>query len=365
MGDPIFNEDDYKAARRKYNIKHAVGVTKAAEERAKMTGMLSRIVDPAINPVRVATIRLDPYRGKWIVTVGPTMDVEVSCDTTGSMGGEVDIELATLPELVTAIREVLPDYDIHLCLGIFGDCVDKFVLCRPQFEITADKIVNYLREMAPQKGGGANNGEDPQYALFARAYLTNAYSNRIGLKGYHFTVTDEPCHATIERKQLLRIFGEHIFENELSSMRSNIPSMTQVIADLKAKTHQFVLLRQEHEGSATYRNWADLCGDASVIPIDTTRCLPQVISAIIGLTEGTLDIADLSEHLGEYDSPYLIRHLSRIDIGAQARLRRLLPHPLPKKGDIFENKSDNWPSQVADSTGTMPVVDMENRITYL
>ena len=158
-------------------------------------------------------------------------------DTTGSMGGEVDTEMQVLPDLYNAVSTMLPGYDPQLCLGIFGDCGDKFVMCRPQFEMEAPKIVNYLKEMAPQRGGCGNYGEDPQYAMFARAYLTDAYTNHLGIKGYHFIVTDEPYHNSLSRDQINRIFGLSIFENELKYMDNELPTIRDMVTELKRKTH--------------------------------------------------------------------------------------------------------------------------------
>lgn len=345
MGHQTFSTTSYYHARRDYGVTSDTGVTRKAEEQARKSGRLSKIVDPAVDPIRRSMIRLNPYQNKqWIVTVGCPMDIEVSCDTTGSMGGEVDTEMAVLPDLYGEVAKVLPGYDPQLCLGIFGDCEDRFVMCRPQFEMEAPKIVNYLKEMAPQRGGCGNYGEDPQYAMFARAYLTDAYTNRIGLKGYHFVVTDEPCHEQLRKHEVERIFGENIFRDELKDLDREFPNVENMIRALKRKTHQFILVLSDYNYSALSR-WEDLCGEASVIKIDSTHQLPAVISAIIGLTEGTLDIGNLEEHLGNHCSTSLVRQLSRIEIGAQAKLRHQLPHPVPQKGDIFASKGDTWPLQ--------------------
>lgn len=365
MGRATFSVDSYLQARRDYGVTQSTNVTRQAEERAKKTGQLSEIVDPAINPVRSSKIRLNPHQKQWIATLGCPMDIEVSCDTTGSMGGEVDTEMAILPDLYEASVKVLSGYDPQLCLGIFGDCGDDFVLCRPQFEMKAPKIVNYLKEMAPQRGGCANHGEDPQYAMFARAYLTDAYTNRIGLKGYHFIITDEPYHNHLREEEIRRIFGRDILENELKEMHHKLPSVKTMVTELKKKTHQFILVMRDHSYGDTLSLWQDLCGAKSVIEIDSTHQLPAVISAIIGLTEGTLDLTDLKQHLGNtYASSDLIVQLSNIDIGAQARLRHALPYPVPKAGDIFAKKSDAWPIQPGESSQAESV-QTPDHITYL
>lgn len=367
MGHQTFSVDDYRKARRDYGVTQNTGVTRNAEERASKTGKLSEIVDPAIGPTRFSKIRLNPHKKKWVATLGCPMDIEVSCDTTGSMGGEVDTEMAVLPELYDAVSKVLPGYDPQLCLGIFGDCGDRFVMCRPQFEMEAPKIVNYLKEMAPQRCGCGNHGEDPQYAMFARAYLTDAYTNRIGLKGYHFIITDEPYHNHLKRDQIKRIFGEDVFINDLKEMQE-VPSVQAMVADLKRVTHQFVLVLSRYSYHDTLYLWRELCGENSVIVIDSTRQLPAVISAIIGLTEGTLDLAELEKYLdGIPNKADLIEQLSGIDVGAQAKLRHALPHPVPKAGDIFKDKGDTWPIQPGEASGEDGdgSEETENHIEYL
>lgn len=359
MGRETFSVESYHAARRTYGVDHAVGVTKRAEQQARETGHLSEIVDPAINPIRFSKIRLNPHQSRWIATIGCPMDIEVSCDTTGSMGGEVDTEMAVLPDLYDAVSNVLPGYDPQLCLGIFGDVCDNFVMCRPQFEMEAPKIVNYLKEMAPQRAGG-DSPEDPQYAMFARAYLTDAYTNHIGLKGYHFVVTDATCHYRITREDVTRIFGKDIFDNELKNM-TRIPSMNQMIKELKNKTHQFILVLNSRSAAGF---WRELCGEKSVIEIDSTHQLPAVISAIIGLTEGTVDITGIDQHLGNKASRNLISQLSNIDVGAQAKLRHAMVHPIPKAGDIFTNKGDIWPA-AEDGDGDSVSAESSEHIEYL
>ena len=361
MGRETFSVESYRTARRDYGVTHDSDVTRKAEQRARDTGHLSEVVDPGVNPMRFSKIRLNPHQKKWVATIGCPMDIEVSCDTTGSMGGEVDTEMAVLPDLYDAVAKVLPGYDPQLCLGIFGDVQDRFVMCRPQFEMEAPKIVNYLKEMAPQRDGG-DSPEDPQYAMFARAYLTDAYTNHIGLKGYHFVVTDATCHEKLEKDQIQRIFGKDIFENELKNM-SRVPSVKKVVEDLKGKAHQFILIVGNVYGS-TVDFWRDLCGENSVIRIDSTKQLPEVISAIIGLTEGTLDITELNAHF-EYYNRYLIQRLSKIDIGAQAKLRHALPHPVPKAGDIFAKKDDLWPIQPGNSDSEDEAESAPDHIEYL
>ncbi|MBR5669602.1 hypothetical protein IKX12_00785 [Candidatus Saccharibacteria bacterium] len=346
MGDTTFSKSDYLKTREDLGITDDRGVTAMAELEARESGMLNPIVDPAINPIRRSMIRLVAENKHWVAKLGCPMDIEVSCDTTASMQDEVDNQMRVLPDMYEAIAKVLQGYDPQLCLGIFGDCVDDFVLCRPQYEMEAPKIVRYLNVMAPQRGGGGNGGEDPQYSMLARAYLTDAYTNNIGLKGYHFIITDEPCHHDISERQIRRIFGENIFDNELKEMKGAIKSIYGIVSDLKSKVHAFALIVDGHYHSdEAYESYCNLYGRKSVIRIDSTEMLPTIISAIIGLTEGTVEITELKERFGDDMDSELIKQLSNIEIGAQMKLRHAMKRPVPKAGDIFAKKGDLWPIQ--------------------
>jgi hypothetical protein len=64
----------------------------------------------------------------------------------------------------------------------------------------------------------------------------------------------------------------------------------------------------------------------------------------------------------DYD---LIKQLSSIDIGAQAKLRHALPHPVPKAGDIFRNKGDLWPIQPGEEDAEDTPMEAPDHIEYL
>ena len=148
-------------------------------------------------------------------------------------------------------------------------------------------------------------------------------------------------------------------------MHRELPSVRAMVKELKQKTHQFILVMRDHAYHDTLELWRDLCGEKSVIVIHSTKQLPAVISAIIGLTEGTIDVVGLEEYLGKFGDTDLVRQLSNIDIGAQAKLRHLLPYPVPKAGDIFANKGDIWPIQPGEVSPEDESVESPDRIEYL
>lgn len=373
MGYNEFSTTSYARAKEKLGLSSMRHVTKRAEQKTKETGKLIASVDPAVDPIRRSLMRFDPDgEGHFAVTVGAPMAVETICDTTGSMGHNVDVMMKNLPDTYGLLKEVLPEFDVQLAAGIFGDVRDNFILQRPQFEMTAEKIVDYLASMAPERNG-ADWPEDPQYGLFAAAYLTDAYINRIGLKRYHFCVSDAPAHDCFDIATLERVFGERVLDYVCENIQAHRStrsfttvgihslSIADVVVDLSRLAFCFFL--QVVDDTDTTEFWSEIYGRARVIKIPDTECLPRVQAAIVGLTEGAISIAQVKEWLIEHDirsdlAQNLSDQFSRINLGAQAILRAQMSHPLPKPGDIYKTKTELWPMSAEEiSADSKPSVE--------
>ena len=358
MGYGTFSRAAFTTAHEEHVPKGARSTTEKAEQQARKTGKLDPLVDPAgYNVIRRSLLRFEQREDKlWEVTVGTSVPIETRVDTTGSMGDNVDIAMRVLPDAFEQFAKVLPGCDIHVATGIFGDVGDKFVLCRPQFEMLAEKIVKQLTLMVPERDGG-DSAEDPHYGLFGAAYLVAAYINRIGLKGYDFTISDEVAHDEFDERQLVRIFGDEVFDkvtqNGHQINRRNLPTIKEVVNDLLKRAHAFFLQVGSHPH--TTRFWSEIFGANRVIVLPRTELAPQVQAVIIGLTEGTLDLQSVPKFLEEAslsstEVRAIVRSVSNIPIGAQASLPNYSKRPM--KGDLFKEKTDLWPvdpSEVKDA----------------
>lgn len=366
MGRNTFTRAAYASAHTAY-VPPTGPATRAAEQKAHNTGKLNPLVDPAeYGVIRRSLLRFEERPdGLLELTVGCSMPVETRVDTTGSMGGNVDVALRVLPQAYDLCSSVLPGYDLHMATGIFGDVVDRFVLCRPQFEMLAEKLVEQLTLMVPERNGG-DATEDPQYGLFGGAYLTAAYVNRIGLKRYDFTVSDAPGREHLSERQLIRVFGDEVFDKVADNGhridRNNLPSTKEVVDALLDQAHAFFL--QVDNSSRTAVSWEDVFGPERVVALPSTELLPQVQATIIGLTEGTLSldgVADFltSNNVSKRDADAIVRSVANIPIGAQVPFREGIR--VPQKGDLFRAKpdvfsgDDLWPidpSEVPDLVST-------------
>ena len=215
--------------------------------------------------------------------------------------------------------------------------------------------------MVPERMGG-DFPEDPQYGIFASAYLTAADINRYDLKSYDFTVSDAPGRTYITEDTLKRVFGESVFEkvaeNGFQFTKKNIPTTAEAAKDLIQRAHTFFL--QVEENTETYNYWKSLYGPERIVklPGGTTKYLPEVEAVIIGLTEGTLTLQTVEEFLTTEDvrgeeflmvkktvskeaAKQIVRAVAGIPIGAQTALPNFAK--IPPIGSVFADKRDLWP----------------------
>jgi hypothetical protein len=346
LGRRTFSEAAYTAATEAF-VPRSGPTTRLAEQVAHRTGKLDPLVDPAgFNVIRRSLIRFEERPdGLFEVSVGMSIPCESRVDTTGSMGNNVDVAIRVLPDLYKLLSRVLPGFDVHVATGIFGDAYyDQFALCRPQFEMEAEKIVKQLTLMVPERNGG-DSEEDPHYGIFGGAYLVAALINRYGLKRYDFTISDAPAHDQLDASVLRKIFGDEVFDkvkkNGFDIDPNDLPSNRELVQDLLKQAHAFFL--QVGRDSYATRFWTQLYGPERVVQLPRTELLPQVQATIVGLTEGTLGLSDVRDFLRENnvnssDADRIVSSVSNIPIGAQVPLREGVR--LPQKGDLFRKKPD-------------------------
>ncbi|MBI2055955.1 MAG: hypothetical protein HYT37_01075 [Candidatus Sungbacteria bacterium] len=334
----------------------AGSATHKGEQRRREGLGLHPLVDPAgYDVIRRSISRMNPEGDYFILPRGVAMLEETRLDTTGSMGHNVEIALEVLPKtyelLASGPKAVLKRYDVQMITSIFGDIGDNYVLCRSQAEMD-EKIAEQMTLMIPEHRGG-DTPEDPQYGLFGGAYCTSADINKYELKYYDFTVSDAPGRAKLDRGTLVRVFGDSVFEKVLENGyqidKKILPSTKEVVNDLLKQAHAF-FLQVGHDGE-TNSFWTSMFGNERVVILPQTQLLPHVKAAIIGLTEGVLDLQTTESFLrtaglNQEDARDIVRSVSNIPIGAQ----KILPNfdKIPLKDAKFAKKGDLWP--IGDET---------------
>lgn len=360
MGKHTFSDAGYRST---MNDAHAAGSsTFRGEENVRSGKGLDPLVDPAGNGlIRRSLSRRDRLpSGLWEMTMGTPMLVETLFDTTGSMGDNVKFALEALPDsyalLKSSDQAVLGRYDLQMVTATFNDERDQYILNRSHAEM-GDKIAEQMTMLFPERRGGANDKEDPQYGLFGAAYLTAAQTNDYGLRTYHFAVSDEPLGVQITDRNLRRVYGESVYEkvteNGVAMDANSIPSVAQTVRYLLGRAHAFFLhvqdgySRDQSRRDEVYEQWSALYGKDRVVALSNVKLLPQVQAAICGLTEGVLTLQGLPDFLRRNKVPdgevaQIARSVANIPIGAQAALPNF--NRVPKAGDLFTSKTELWPA---------------------
>lgn len=362
MGYRSFSRDAFAGTQAKVD---ATGgdTTSAGREEMNRTGKLHPLVDPAgFGLIRKSWPRyVELPDGRFHNVAGIPMLFESLLDTTGSMCKNVKLAFNSLPKLYDLLTSgevpVLGRYDPQIINSIFGDAVDDFILARAQAEMD-EKIAEQLTLMvAPNGGGGGNGGEDPEYGFFAAAYLTDAFITRYGLKPYHMTVTDEPSHGYIDMKGLVRVFGDEVLdkviENGYSIDSKNLPDTAELVSNLKKRAHAFMISVGGNNATYWTQYWTQYYGAERVVVVDSTANLAYVQAALIGLSEGVLDLQSLPGYLRDFgcnerEARDIQRAVAGIPIGAQCALANF--DKIPEKGMVFAQKHDLWPIEASSPT---------------
>lgn len=138
-----------------------------------------------------------------------TTPVIIAFDVTGSMGR---IPLVMIKEQFPYIMDKLIESGVpspQVCFMAVGDSFcDDAPIQVGQFEIDAEKLVLGLKSLWPESGGGGNGGESYSLAWIMAGNHTELDSwYKRNIKGFLFTIGDEPIHEYIPAKHLERFFG--------------------------------------------------------------------------------------------------------------------------------------------------------------
>lgn len=268
-------------------------ITEVFRNQTLNSGRLPENVDPRYNLIRKVYLPEDERSSSQMYAV----PCETLMDTTGSEGKNVDNFANNLVVAYNYLADVLPQGSVlKICASTFGDGEDRFPFQCGSFASDERTLINNLARLYPEKMGG-DGPEDPQYGLLYAAYLTLAEVFELGIKGYHFTVTDAPAHGYFKREHIEKIYGNDVFrafrENLAVHRNTDIfcmehlqhLKMETLVADLKRLYHAFVILTGDDNDA--WRYWCVIYGKNRVFQIPSIEFLPQVEAGIIALTEGT------------------------------------------------------------------------------
>lgn len=225
-----------------------------------------------------------------------SVPISVFFDETGSMGRIPRVVQEKLGGLFTLLLRKGYVEDPQLMVGAYGDAyTDTVPLQVGQFE-SDNRVDETLDNLFLEGYGGGNNGETMSLAWYYLAHhtATDAWEKR-GKKGYAFFIGDEVA-LDIQFQQVKDVIGVEEPVGDLS---------TQALAEkLMEKWEVFILLIDNTasaiQGSEKF--YTNLFGSKRVLMLENPEAVAETIALTVGAMEGTVDIDDAENDLGDVGS---------------------------------------------------------------
>lgn len=213
----------------------------------------------------------------------------VGLDVSGSMGKVVRGIHRDLPNLLKLLgsRNYIPHPQIMFAAFSNGTC-DRVPVQVGQFE-SDNRMDENLENMI--LGGRLAGGCDVRESAELMVYLAGNHTSidcyeKRQRKGYMFLITDEMAYESIKRKEIDHIFGRDI--------GSDMP-LQQAVAETSEMYHIFILIPTETSSGKNpqvekfYKSYFD---PKQVILMGNSEDVSETIGLVIGLTEGTVTLAE-------------------------------------------------------------------------
>ena len=206
-------------------------------------------------------------------------------DVTGSMGFVLEYLVRTaMPQIMERIygEQIIPDP--HLMFMGIGDVLyDRAPLQVSQFEVGAEVIIEQLRQLYLERGGGGNNWESynlPWY--FAESKTVTDCVEKRGKKGFLFTIGDEEVPPALTHEQLQQVFGEGQY--------SGPKDTHELLNAVQKKYSVFHVVAEEGSHARSYLErvrgvWTQLLGP-NVLFMRDHKMLPEIITATLKIATG-------------------------------------------------------------------------------
>ena len=216
--------------------------------------------------------------------------IAVMFDVTGSMQEVPQIFQKNLNKLMSLL--VLKGKIEHpqILVGGIGDATcDAIPSQVSQFE-SNNLIDEDIRKMVLEGGGGGQNTESYELALYAMARLTSmdCWEKR-HQKGYLFLSGDEHPYPAVKKDEVKRVFG--------IGEQSNI-SLKDIFDEVKEKFEVYFIIpagTSHYKEVELFQDWASYLGQ-HVLRLDDPSAICELIASTVAAEEG-IDIADIMESL--------------------------------------------------------------------
>lgn len=207
-------------------------------------------------------------------------------DETGSMG--------MIPEMLVkhklgSLMETLINHgveDASVCfVGVGDHYCDNSPLQVGQFEAGAQELNEWLTKIHIERGGGGNGGESYMLPwLFGARHTSTDNFEKRGIKGFIFTIGDEPVHSRIEAAFLKNYMG-YAEASDLSTI--------SLLEEARKSFHVFHI----NLDSRSQPGWQSLMGENVIFLAD-----PMVVAETVATTVAMVQGATLANVVKSFDS---------------------------------------------------------------
>ncbi len=207
-----------------------------------------------------------------------SLAIVFALDVTGSMG-KIPEELARqeLPKFMKLIVDCkVPDPQV-LFMAVGDATSDRAPLQVGQFETTAELMDQWLTYSFIERGGGGQNCESYELALYLLAEHTDldCFVKR-QKRGYLFMTGDELPYPAVSRHQVESLVGDRLDED--------VP-LDAVVAAVQETYHPFFLIPDRQRRQRCEGAWRKVLGD-HVICMEAPRDTCYTAAGLLALTEG-------------------------------------------------------------------------------
>lgn len=291
MGNARFDAHAYTSYRSSHKLE------KATREQV----FTSRFMPAALDPAKIL------LRESCNSEANPnSTPVIFGLDVTGSMGFVAEaIAKTELQPLMESIYENEPIPDPHIMFMGIGDidAHDQAPLQVSQFEAGAIPLIEQLRTLYIESGGGGNDYESYDLPWYFAAHRTAIDSLKRGQKGYLFTMGDEPPPPArgLDYTRLC----ERVFKNKDIPQPGTRAELLDKVSE-KYKVFHLIVEEGNHFRSrpaSVADQWTDLLGPNAIFLKDH-RDLALVVTATLKIAQG----ADIHDVIASSNKPEALRH---------------------------------------------------------
>jgi hypothetical protein len=217
-----------------------------------------------------------------------TIPIIIALDVTGSMGAVPDAFIREeMTKMMSSLYSAgLTDSQV-LFLGIGDHECDRAPLQVGQFEADDQLLDKWLKSIYLEGGGGGNDGESYLLAWYYAAKHTKIDSfDKRGVKGFVFTIGDEPTLKTLPTRAQQKIFGSNgVYADE---------TVDSLLAEAGKKYNTVHLhLSETRAGStpSTQNGWKQLMGGGVRILNSYKEIATTIVDVVKGHNTGTVQVS--------------------------------------------------------------------------